>query len=386
MKAYHDMTREVLNFGTRKENRTGVDTISTFNYNYELSWDARLYRAGAAPTCHVIDSADKDREGFAIPLLTTKDISWKNIVTEMLWFLSGQTNISILRQHGCKFWDPWVDEDGNVPSAYGNFWRQFPVHDGDVRAETTDSHAYDVPAGAFNDQIAWVLAELRRNPMSRRMVVSAWAPGNAQTSKLPPCHMTFTFNVQNMEESLESRLARANEALNNSPGAIQEAIRTQLSAQYLDTSEGRRLLDVALRNAGFTPTVEPRLCLHLLQRSCDLFLGVPYNMASYGLLLLIFSHLSGIKPGIFAHTLLDLHAYTSKPDGSKSEFDHVPVLKEQLERAPKALPRLIIDSSIKELSDIEALMTPDVSTQQVLEKFQLVGYDPWPALKGKVAV
>ena len=158
MKQYLDLVRDVLAQGTRKANRTGVDTLSTFNHNYEI--DLRL--------------------GF--PLLTTKEISWKNIVVENLWFLSGETHIGLLKKHGCRFWDPWADDQGFVPSAYGNFWRHFPVH--------TDERA------GFNDQVAWVVEELKRNPMSRRLVVSAWAPGNAQTSKLPPCHLLFVFNVQ----------------------------------------------------------------------------------------------------------------------------------------------------------------------------------------------
>ncbi len=328
MKVYHDMIDEVLAYGTRKENRTGVDTLSTWNFNYELGWD---------PWCrnsHLLLSEYgplPDGE-YAVPLLTTKRISWKNIVAEMLWFLSGRADIGILERHGCKFWSPWVDEDRNVPSAYGNFWRQFPVH---KRTEETEEH----PSGwlmGLNDQIAWVLDQLRTNPSSRRMVVSAWAPGNAQTSKLPPCHLLFVFNVQNVR-----------------------------------TDDGG---------------LEPRLCLHLTQRSCDLALGVPYNMASYGLLLLIFSHLTGIKPGIFAHTLCDLHIYTSKPDGSMAEHDHEPGLLEQRVRTPKLLPRLVIDPSIKELSDIEALMGEDVSTEQILEAFKLHNYDPHPAIKFKVAV
>ncbi len=322
MLAYHDMVQEVMCYGTRKENRTGVDTLSTFNYNYELCWDNSLYSRTAhgahrLPNHHVLPNPELP--GETIPLLTTKQISWKNIVVEMLWFLSGNTDIGILKQHGCKFWDPWADDSGNVPSAYGHFWRQFPG-------------PWNSPSARCNDQLAWVVNQLRTNPMSRRLVVSAWAPSNAQTSKLPPCHFAMCFNVQ------------------------------------------------------LTRDGEQRLCLHLTQRSCDLALGVPYNMASYGLLLLIMSHLTGIKPGIFAHTLLDLHIYTSKANGDKAEWDHVPGLQEQLKRQPGALPRLIIDPSIKELSDIEALMKPDVSTDQILEAFKLEGYDPAPAIKFKVAV
>lgn len=364
MNTYHEMILEVFRDGTRKENRTGVDTLSTFNFNYELAWDLRM-GGRFGPREYVGDSVDG---AHRVPLLTTKNVSWKNIVVEMLWFLSGDPTIKILQQHGCKFWDPWADAEGNVPMAYGEQWRRFPS-----------------PAGV-NDQIAWVLDQLRNNPMSRRLVVSAWAPELAQTAKLPPCHMIFAFNVQNVEEPLEETIKRAKIDLQKKPSNLQEELRQELINKYIGDSAGRDRLRTALISAGYTPKVEQRLCLHLTQRSCDLALGVPYNMASYGLLLLIFSHLTGIKPGIFAHTLLDLHIYTSKPDGSMGEYDHVPGLREQLTRKPRELPILKIDPSIKELSDIEALMKPGVSTEEILEKFKLEGYDPHPAIKFKVAV
>lgn len=292
MKVYLDAVREVLETGTRRENRTGVDTLSSFNINYE------------------IDLAD----GF--PLLTTKAVSWKNIVVENLWFLSGVPDIGLLRKHGCRFWDPWADEDGQVPSAYGNFWRHFPVHENGE--------------AAFSDQIAWVLSELKRNPLSRRLLVTAWAPGNAQRSELPPCHALFALNVQNDRDGV------------------------------------------------------PRLNLHLTQRSCDIALGIPYNIAGYALLLELFSHFSGIRPGIFAHTLIDAHIYTAKADGSMAEYDHVPGLREQLTRKPKPLPRLTISSKLRSLDDIESLLSED--TETLLSYFRLDGYDPHPAISFKVAV
>lgn len=289
MKQYLDTVRETLAVGTRKSNRTGVDTLSTFNINYEIDL----------------------REGF--PLLTTKEISWKNIVIENLWFLSGQTDISLLRKHNCKFWDPWADEDGKVPSAYGNFWRHFPL-----------------PDNKTNDQIAYVVDTLKTNPMSRRMIVSAWAPGNAQTSALPPCHAFWVVNVQ------------------------------------IDQND------------------EPMVCLHLTQRSCDIALGIPYNIAGYSLLLELFSRFSGIQPGIFGHTLIDAHIYTAKPDGSMQEYDHVPGLKTQLERDTRALPTLEIDPSIRSLEDIEPLLS--LETDQIMDKFTLHNYNPHPAINFKVAV
>lgn len=292
MKQYLDTVREVLDRGTRKENRTGVDTLSTFNINYEIDL----------------------RKGF--PLLTTKEISWKNIVVENLWFLSGDTHIDLLRKHGCKFWDPWADADGRVPSAYGNFWRHFPVHgNGEL---------------GFVDQIAWVLQELKNKPMSRRMLVSAWAPGNAHHSALPPCHALWILNVQQDD------------------------------------------------------TGKPYLCLHLTQRSCDVALGVPYNIAGYAFLLCLFSHFSGIPAGIFAHTLVDAHVYTAKADGSMAEYDHVPGLQEQLQRAPGGLPQLTIDASIQSLDDIKSVMPLD--TEELLALFKLEDYRPHPPIRFKVAV
>jgi len=316
MKAYSDLVKHVLENGTRKENRTGVDTISTFNYNYELGFGKNNLYKNPGPNYYHL--------GNGFPMDTTKKISWKNIAVEMLWFLSGDTSIEILKRHKCRFWDHWCDENGKVPSAYGNFWTKFPL-----------PHKY-VGGGIYqtqhNNQIAYCLKTLRNSPMSRRMVVTAWAPGNAQTSALPPCHFAFVFNVQLDQDG------------------------------------------------------EQRLCMHLTQRSCDIALGIPYNIASYALLLMLFSHMTGIKPGIFAHTLVDAHIYTSKPDGSMAEYDHIPGLQEQILREPKDLPRLVIDPSIKELSDIEALMAPKVSTQSILDKLKLKGYDPHPAIKFKVAI
>lgn len=320
MREYKDMINRVLDVGTRKENRTGVDTISTFNWNYALSWDLLWARCETRLT-----------EGHPVPLLTTKEISWKNIVVELLWFLSGDTNIEFLRRHGCKFWDAWADKNGHVPSAYGNFWRRFPSTAGSLFH--FPSTAVSLTGGAFtNDQLAWIVDTLRRDPMNRRCVMTAWAPDNAQTSKLPPCHFATYFNVQN-----------------------------------------------DLRG-------EQRLCLHLTQRSCDLALGVPYNMASYGLLLLLMSQLLHIKPGVFAHTLCDLHIYTKKPGGDQAEYDHIPGLKEQLARATRPLPRVVIDPGIRELADIQSLLRPEVTTAQILDAFRLVGYNPHPPIHFKVAV
>ena len=292
MEQYLNVARYVLEHGRRKESRTGVDTLSTFNYNYEIDL----------------------RKGF--PLLTTKEISWKNIVIENLWFLSGSTNIELLRQHDCKFWEPWADEGGYVPSAYGNFWRSFPAPNG-TSVQTID-------------QVAWVLDQIKNDPMSRRHVVSAWAPSNAHDSQLPPCHALWIINVQMDDEN------------------------------------------------------NPYLCLHLTQRSADVALGVPYNIAGYAFILELFAHLTGIQAGVFAHTLIDAHIYTSKPDGSLAEYDHVPGLKEQLTRTPRELPKLKIDSSIKSLDDIDEILDSDID--EILDTFHLSGYNPHQAIKFNVAV
>lgn len=293
MDAYLNVVRQVLERGTRKENRTGIDTLSTFNINYTVDLS----------------------QGF--PLLTTKEISWKNIVVENLWFLSGQTHIRLLQKHGCKFWDPWADARGEVPSAYGNFWRRFPVHG---------------PGGepAFNDQVAWVLDELRRNPQSRRLVVSAWAPGNAQGSSLPPCHALWVLNVQHDAEG------------------------------------------------------EQRLNLHLTQRSCDVALGLPYNIAGYCLLLELFARFSGIRPGVFAHTLIDAHIYTKKASGEQAEYDHVPGLREQIAREPRPLPTLELHPDVTSLADVHDLLEADTAT--LLNTFALRNYNPHPKIRFKVAV
>jgi thymidylate synthase len=296
VKQYLDLVRDVLSRGTRKPNRTGVDALSIFNHNYAIDL----------------------RQGF--PLLTTKEISWKNIVVENLWFLSGETHIGLLKKHGCKFWDPWADASGRVPSAYGNFWRHFPVHDADGAER----------GAAFNDQVAWVIDELKRNPMSRRLVVTAWAPGNAQTSRLPPCHLLFVLNVQLDERG------------------------------------------------------DPLLCLHLTQRSADVALGVPYNIAGYALLLELFARFTGIRAGVFAHTLIDAHVYTAKVDGTMAEHDHVPGLKLQLERAARPLPTLAIDPSLRSLDDLRPLL--DADTGDLMTRFALTGYHPHPPIAFKVAV
>lgn len=293
------------------------------------------------------------REGF--PLLTTKQMSFKNIVVEMLWFLSGQTDIGILQKHGCKFWDPWADSRGKVPSAYGNFWRHFPIHHQTMR-EYID----------YNDQLAWAQKTLRENPMSRRVVISAWAPGNAQTSKLPPCHCLFVFNVQN----LHTHCRACNGA----------------GKQYIPSQGDDAIVVECERCNGVNSTAKPtpHLCLHLTQRSCDLGLGVPYNIASYALLLELFARFVGLPAGIISHTLVDAHIYTAKPNRSMAEYDHIPALTEQLSREPRQRPTLYVHPEIRDLDDIPKLFEADTGT--VMQHFRVEGYRPHPAISMKVAV
>jgi len=297
MKEYHDAVRHVLDHGTRRENRTGIDTLSTFGYDYRIDL----------------------RNGF--PLLTTKRISWKNIVMETLWLLSGEKRVDFLQKHGCRFWDDWIDEKNEVPSAYGNFWRRF-------------NHA---PVGGNSgfgpiveiDQIAMTIGMLKKEPMSRRICVSAWDPGNALTSALPPCHAFFVWNVQ-MENG------------------------------------------------------EPILNCHMTQRSCDMALGVPYDIAIYALLMSLYERFTGITAAYFHHSLVDAHIYTAKPDGSMSEYDHVPGLKEQLKRRPAFLPTLNISPEIQTLNDLTSVLTRD--TDEILSMFDLIDYNPAESIKFKVAV
>lgn len=351
MRQYLEAVKEVMERGTRKPNRTGIDTISTFGIHYNIDL----------------------RAGF--PLLTTKHVSWKNIVIENLWFLSGRTDVGILRQHGCKFWDAWADETGKVPSAYGNFWRQFPVH-----RTVKDLFDNDVELGHFNDQIAWLVNELKANPMSRRMVVSAWAPGNAQASKLPPCHFAWLLNVQNEPDVV----CTCPDWWFSGDFALRAALRRQPHGRgALSHHENCNETD---RHAHAHPLgTRQVLCLHITQRSCDMALGVPYNIAGYAFLTHLFARFAGLEVGTLSHMLCDAHIYTtSLPD--KAAFDHMPGLREQLTRQPRQLPRLIISDEIRSLGDVERLMQPEVTTEEVMRHFVLEDYDPHPPINFKAAV
>ena len=264
MKQYHDLLRRILADGVAKGDRTGTGTLSIFGHQsrYDL------------------------RDGF--PLLTTKKLHLKSIVHELLWFLRGETNVRYLQENGVRIWNEWADERGELGPVYGAQWRSWPDY-----------------GGGHIDQISEVVEELRRNPDSRRLVVSAWNVAALPEMHLPPCHLLFQFYA----------------------------------------SEGR-------------------LSLQLYQRSADTFLGVPFNIASYALLLLMVAQVCGFAPGEFIHTTGDTHLYT----------DHIEQARLQLERTPRPLPVMRLNPDVKSLFDFR------------YEDFRLEGYDPWPHIAAKVSV
>lgn len=279
MLAYLDLARSVLTDGVRKPSRTGVDTISLFAAHYQVNL----------------------ADGF--PLLTTKKMNWSAVLRELLWYLSGEDHIRNLRRH-TRIWDAWADEDGSLDSAYGYFWRRFPSA---ARDEHGEWRVREV------DQIRCVIDTLKKDPHSRRMVVSAWEPGNAAASRLPPCHYTFAFHV-----------------------------------------------------------ADDRLNCHLTQRSGDVAIGIPFNMAAYAALTQMIAQECGLAPGRFAHTIVDAHVYVAEPGTAAAEHDQAEGLREQLKRKPLPLPRLeIARKPFDELA---------------FEDFELIGYKCHEAIKFKVAV
>lgn len=271
MKVYHDLVRNVLENGVRKENRTGTDTISNF---------AEFYKVDLS-------------EGF--PLLTTKKVFFKSVVYELLWYLRGEDHIRWLRdEQNVHIWDAWADEDGYVGPIYPVLWRRFPY------LEQTE--AGDWKRQEF-DQVQNAINMLKTNPNSRRIVVSTWHPGLLPQMKLPPCHIMYIFNV-----------------------------------------------------------ADGKLNCHLTQRSGDIALGIPFNLACYSALTMAIAQEVGLEPGTFAHTIVDAHIYVNHVDG----------LKEQLNREPKALPKLTIaNKPVDELG---------------FDDFKLEGYGPDPLIRFEVAV
>ncbi len=264
MREYHDLLRLVLERGQPRADRTGVGTISVFGAQARFDL----------------------RENF--PLLTTKKLHLKSIIYELLWFLRGETNVRFLREHGVTIWDEWADEHGDLGRVYGAQWM-------DWRGQN----------GARVNQIDEVIAQIQKNPGSRRLIVSAWNPAEIEDMALPPCHALFQFYVQNGE----------------------------LSCQ-------------------------------LYQRSADLFLGVPFNIASYALLTMMVAQVCELRPGEFVHTFGDLHLYQN----------HLEQAREQLSRDFRPLPRMQLNPAVKNIHDFR------------FEDFTLANYDPHPAIKAPIAV
>ena len=264
MKQYLDLLQYVLDHGTEREDRTGTGTVGVFGY--QMRFDLG--------------------EGF--PLLTTKKLHLRSIIYELLWFLRGETNIQYLHDHKVSIWDEWADENGDLGPVYGSQWRSWP--DGN---------------GGGIDQIANVVNQIKTNPYSRRLMVTAWNPAEIEQMALPPCHCLFQFYVDN-----------------------------------------------------------GRLSCQLYQRSADIFLGVPFNIASYALLTMMMAQVCGLQPGEFVHTFGDAHIY-------KNHLDQVRL---QLTREPRQLPRMLINPERKDIFSFE------------YEDFTLEGYDPHPHIKGEVSV
>jgi thymidylate synthase len=264
MREYLNLVRHVLDHGTRKSDRTGTGTLSVFGHQMRFNL----------------------QDGF--PLVTTKKLHVRSIIHELLWFLRGDTNIRYLKENGVSIWNEWADENGDLGPVYGYQWRSWPT-----------------PDGRHIDQIAQVVDQIRRNPDSRRLIVSAWNVAQIEDMALPPCHLLFQFYV-----------------------------------------------------------AEGRLSCQLYQRSADIFLGVPFNIASYALLTLMVAQVTNLKPGEFVHTLGDTHLY----------LNHLDQARLQLTREPRSLPQLRLNPERKSLAEF------------VYDDFELMNYDPHPAIKAPVAV
>jgi len=264
MKQYLKLLEHVKLNGKKKDDRTGTGTLSVFGYQMRFNLN----------------------DGF--PLLTTKKVHLKSVIYELLWFLSGDTNIKYLKDNNVSIWDEWADENGNLGPVYGHQWRSWPTSE-----------------GKEIDQISNLITQIKKNPDSRRLIVSAWNVGEINKMKLPPCHCFFQFYV-----------------------------------------------------------ADGRLSCQLYQRSADIFLGVPFNIASYALLTQMIAHVCDLKYGEFIHTLGDAHIYVN----------HIDQVNEQLSRKPKKLPKIKINSSVKNIFNFK------------YEDFSLEEYDPYPLIKAPVAV
>jgi thymidylate synthase len=264
MKQYHDLMRHVLEHGATKTDRTGTGTVSVFGYQMRFNL----------------------QDGF--PVVTTKKLHLRSIIHELLWFLKGETNIAYLKENGVSIWDEWADENGNLGPVYGSQWRSWPTAN-----------------GGHIDQITNVINQIKKNPDSRRLIVSAWNVAEIENMKLPPCHAFFQFYV-----------------------------------------------------------ADGKLSCQLYQRSADIFLGVPFNIASYALLTMMVAQVCGLQAGEFIHTLGDAHLYSN----------HIEQTKLQLSRDFRPLPTLKINPAVTNIFDFK------------FEDFVLEGYDPHPHIKAVVAV
>lgn len=264
MKQYLDLMQHVLDHGTQKHDRTGTGTISVFGHQMRFNLE----------------------EGF--PLVTTKKVHLRSIIHELIWFLKGETNISYLKENGVSIWDEWADENGELGPVYGSQWRSWPA-----------------PGGGSIDQISQVIQQIKTNPDSRRLIVSAWNVAEIENMALPPCHSFFQFYV-----------------------------------------------------------AKGRLSCQLYQRSADIFLGVPFNIASYALLTMMVAQVCDLQAGDFVHTLGDAHLYNN----------HLDQTRLQLSREPKVLPVMKLNPAVKNIFDFK------------FEDFTLENYEPHPHIKGAVAV
>jgi thymidylate synthase len=264
MRQYLDLLNHVLEHGDKKEDRTGTGTISVFGYQMRF------------------DLSEK------FPLLTTKKVHLKSVIHELLWFLKGSTNIGYLKENGVSIWDEWADENGDLGPVYGSQWRSWQTSD-----------------GRTIDQISNLIENIKNNPDSRRLIVSAWNVGEVDKMKLPPCHCFFQFYVAN-----------------------------------------------------------DKLSCQLYQRSADIFLGVPFNIASYALLTLMIAQVTNLTPGEFVHTLGDAHIYSN----------HFEQVKQQLSRDTKDLPIMKINPHVKDIFSFK------------FDDFEILNYDPHPLIKAPVAV
>ncbi len=278
MRQYLDFMRHVLENGVRKSDRTGTGTLSVFGPQMRF------------------DLAD----GF--PLVTTKKVHLKSVIHELLWFLAGDTNVAYLQQHGVTIWDEWADANGDLGPVYGAQWRSWP--DG---------------RGGTIDQIRRIVDQIRANPDSRRLIVSAWNPADIDKMALAPCHCLFQF--------------------------------------YVSGEEARSA-------GGATASIGRKLSCQLYQRSGDIFLGVPFNIASYALLTMMVAQVTGLEPGEFVHTFGDAHLY----------LNHLDQARLQLSRTPRPLPKMTLNPDVRSIFDF------------VYDDFTLTGYDPHPRIKAEVAV